>query len=882
MLERICRSLLIRDRERSPAFYFLLVFLVIGWGLAIGRGSSDALFMKRLGVDYLPLMYMLLSPLLALSSIAYAITVDRLPPERTFVRVFAVLGLVLAACWMATALFNASWVYPVYFVVFKIAFEILVMHSTLYLSLNFDTQQAKRLTSPILAGFQLGTILGSLTLANLSHLVGVGNLMLGWLLSVVLAVLMVSAWHRKHGASAHYRPCTRHQRRFGDVTQDLRRGVQLTQQSPLLLAASLSLCFMIVAYYVLSYSVHAIYAGAFASEHALSAFYGWLVAVTSASALLLQLFLTSRVIGAFGIRAVNLYFPVSLVLVFGGLVYSLNLPFAILASFSKDTLLHAFRTPVRNLFFTALPGNVQGRARATSLIIFMPLALLLAGIVLGTTQHIGPAYAVAGIGLVASLLYLLFNLRMNRVYLAEVLTTLKGHLYLPTRGPTGSPQTGLSESARSSRLDSEVSGSGGPAFVESLIGCELRDRRQQVLSKLRDMPDTLEDHLVNRIAGFDLRALREHLAEMLTDQDVNLRATALSWLVHLKDARALRMLPEALEDDNARIRACAIRCVVDARQVLLYSAAERAWNDLLGSDVKSRQLAGIGLSDLDLDWLARRSRIEQRIQDVLHGLMADPDERTQQHIGRAMMHLAPLEEENFVPWLQTAWNGPDPHLRTSVVKLVARYRRSELKPVLDQAMNDGHPAVREAAAHARFGDNPDAAVAYLQTDDSLPPCRRDAILELLLKASTPTRVLSELAGRWVEQAARIVAIEAALRSELYRSPRGQLMLALLRERHFDLIVLALTAITETEGQEEVEVIRAALASADRRFIATAREVLLHFNDRELAARIDSVLETETRAQGLSVAAAWDSLVQLADTADEWFKLCVQQNTRVTV
>jgi hypothetical protein len=50
--------LLIRRGERNKVTWFLLFFLLVSAGMAVGRGTADALFQKRLGIEYLPVMYL--------------------------------------------------------------------------------------------------------------------------------------------------------------------------------------------------------------------------------------------------------------------------------------------------------------------------------------------------------------------------------------------------------------------------------------------------------------------------------------------------------------------------------------------------------------------------------------------------------------------------------------------------------------------------------------------------------------------------------------------------------------------------------------------------------------------------------------------------------
>ncbi|MDH3934408.1 MAG: hypothetical protein OEU62_04530, partial [Gammaproteobacteria bacterium] len=61
MLEQLDKKLLIQPGERGNVLYFLLFFMLVSAGMAIGRSTADALFLKRLGIEYLPLMYIIQS-----------------------------------------------------------------------------------------------------------------------------------------------------------------------------------------------------------------------------------------------------------------------------------------------------------------------------------------------------------------------------------------------------------------------------------------------------------------------------------------------------------------------------------------------------------------------------------------------------------------------------------------------------------------------------------------------------------------------------------------------------------------------------------------------------------------------------------------------------
>ena len=179
MLEQLDKKLLIQPGERGNVLYFLFFFMLVSAGMAIGRGTADALFLKRLGIEYLPLMYIIQSMLLAAVSLVYAAFADRIPAEKFFRAVFAALIVLVLGSWFAMSAGSST-----------LAFTRPTTLSTrlprkccwcmppLYMSQNMNTLQAKRLTPLVFAGAQIGTISGGLLLVVAAPAFGTRNLLL--------------------------------------------------------------------------------------------------------------------------------------------------------------------------------------------------------------------------------------------------------------------------------------------------------------------------------------------------------------------------------------------------------------------------------------------------------------------------------------------------------------------------------------------------------------------------------------------------------------------------------------------------------------------------------------------------------------------------------
>ena len=249
----------VRPGERSIAGYLVLTFFLLSAGLAVGRGTADALFFKRYGIEYLPVMFLALSVLLAAVSAVYAAFVDRVPAERSGLVIGGVLLAVLVAGWWGMTASDAEALYPAYYLTYEVASELLLVHAALYLSQNLDTQAAKRLSPLVFAGGQVGTVSGGLLLGLAASHAQVQNLLLLWAAFLFAGIVATILWHRRQGTSAYYRAPRREPHPLRAAVGQVAEGVRLAGRSALVRQASLAMFFLVIAFYVLCYAVNRVY-----------------------------------------------------------------------------------------------------------------------------------------------------------------------------------------------------------------------------------------------------------------------------------------------------------------------------------------------------------------------------------------------------------------------------------------------------------------------------------------------------------------------------------------------------------------------------------------------------------------------------------------------
>jgi len=883
-MERIRKLFLVHADETGDVLYFLLFFMIIGAGMAIGRSTADALFFKRFGIEYLPLMYIIQSVLLAAASTLYAAFADRVPAESFFKALMGILAVLVGGSWMVIASTGSTFIYPAYYLVYEVSSDLLLVHGALYMNQNMNTLQAKRLSPLIFAGAQVGTISGGLTLAVFAQVIGTQNLVLAWCLLLGLGIAVIYRHHRRHGVSKHFRPPgkSRHPVREGIV--DVKQGIRFSYNSDLLRAASFALFFMVIAFYVLSYSVNRVYTRTFATVEALTSFFGGLTAATSIIALLVQLFVTNRTIQRFGVRKVNLLFPLTTVFSLLALVFSFALPSALLGSFNKDTLMPAFRNPVRAMFFNVLPGYMQGRARAMSVAIVLPLALLSCGILLWFMQRMEdpPYFLLPGAG--AAILYFIFNRRMNRAYVSTLLTTLKDRLFLPNEKMyaelQGSSEDVLKEVMRGvSHEDSEVS----VAFARLLVDSFPDKAVDQILTHLGKKDAPTVDRMLRMLGSHDISPYRAQLHALAARGDEHLRATVLSMLIKDGDEQASSEAIRLLDSDNPRLRCIGIRVALQHQR---RDDAGQHWLDLLGSGTDSRLAAMDLVADIVTLDDARLGPIIAAYRQALVTLLQEPaaDIRT-----RALEGISRWPDTYHIDLdelLADPLDSEDPALRAAAAGCLHLVTADDRDRRIARALGDGHPRVRKAALQSLqkvHTDFLETAMHWI-TDNRGNPRAQGVLLSALQDMELPASLYKTIANRKVDEAGRLQTAVAVLEDTPVRagdSTTLELVRYTLKERMEQTLLLALQALEPLHEPGIISIIRAGFSSGDSRHVSNACEVLANLDNRKVANRLYDILQHSINKQASKHAAAEfktapEVLEWCQQQKDDWLQRCAHR------
>jgi hypothetical protein len=877
------KKLLIKPGERGNVLYFLMFFMLVSAGMAIGRSTADALFLKRLGIEYLPLMYIIQGMMLAAVSMVYAAFADRIPAEKFFRALFAVLIVLVFASWTAMSASSSPLVYPAYYLVYEVASEILLIHAALYMNQNMTTIQTKRLAPLVYAGAQVGTITGGLLLVVAVPAFGARNLLLLWCALLLVGAIVINVRHKRHGTSTHFRTPKKSRHLMKDCIEQVQQGIKFTYRSSLLRAASLALFFMVLAFYILCYSVNRIYTQTFDTEESLTRFFGLLTASTSVIALLMQLFVTNRAIKHFGVRTINLLFPATTLACLTALTFSFTLPAALLGSINKDSLMPAFRNPVRSMFFNVLPAYMQGRARAMSIALVLPLALMGGGAILMLMQNMDTPVYFLIFGIFAAGLYLFYSRQMNKTYVGTLLATLKERLFLPDKHMYSDLQGGgeqtLKEIMRGiNNADEEIS----VAFAKVLVGSFPDKAAGIILERAGNMETATANRALSLLAPLELSAYTDELYRLASNGDSHLQTTVMRLLLDKNHEASMSEAVAQLDSSNPRMLSTAIhaalRCPDDRNKAIA------AWQSLLQSNTASRCAAMDNIQDFALPGSREQPSLLTGYLDAFISLLADTSEHTSLRALQGLQQWKEAITPELAKAVIQATASENPQLREAAVGCLHLINNEQRNELIINAIGDGHIRVREAGIailQAVSKDYNESALKWISGNQASLRAQ-ETLMTSLMDAHLPTSTYEEIAQI---KSREILLLQDALAileqdNETTVNSARLLLQYTLKEQLDQTIELVLLALESLYDKETIKIIHAGFACGDSRHIANASEVLGNLvKDSRVCNLCDALLRASGEDPGHwkpRFASVAEVLQWCANHGNNWLSMCGKQ------
>lgn len=838
---RITSILQIRPNEIRLVALITGLMFAANMGLAIASPGIEALFYARFGVEFLPIMYIILGLVTPMTSIFVTALLARTSQERFYLFMPLVMALLLVGARLMLVA-DLAWLYPVLWLGMSIFWLLQSLFSWGLAGFVCDTRQAKRLFPLFGVGAIIGMTIGSFLTPPLVNLFGAENLILMWslglLITFALAQRLVST--HKTGSDGSFG------RQSPGIIDELRKGFIYVRDSPFLRWISLSAVLFAILYYAIVFPFASAVTVEFPDEDQMAAFLGAFQGLATGVAILASLFFANRLYARFGFMAIILVYPVIYLVGFAAVAVTAS--FAALVIFRFVQIFWAFGMVdgANQAIFNVVPPEQREKSRTFIRGVANQLGISLAGVMLLLSQSILEAQHLFMIGVVAAAVTIYLIWQARRAYGPAVVAALRAgqsHIFFSEEQPFG----GFRQDATA--VAAATAGINSPEVTVRRIAAD-------ILGNL-SMPEATNT-----------------IVSALGDEDASVRAALLRAIGRAQATPALLEVAAHLQDPDPEVR---LQAVMTLRELAAYPRGVTIHLQPLIHDPEKAVSCHAAATLLKL---GPHPEAEALLKEAATASSETGDDITDRIY--ALEALAFWGSEEAFDLAAAGLNDSSPAIRRTSATIMSQIDAERCIFPLYLALADEDELVREAVAKA-LGHIGEPALELVVSALKTPEMEEGALLALQqLPARNESPKIEKYAGRQVEKALHyhrlwgnswlLLAEQKKLQANgrQQRIERCALLTDTLQDKALKHGANALRAMAALGSTQAINLALDNLASEDSNQRANAMETLDSIGDPHV---VRPLLPLWDRSEPAASSVGDDWLADVLQDADPWVRAC---------
>ncbi len=412
MKQAFYRALKIRDGEEQLVILVWGVFFFMGAATTYVQAASSSLFLKFIGIQYLPLLF-IAEPIIMLPiSVGYTLLLDRVGSRKLVLYTFGMMaGLFLFSRFVL--LLGGVWYYPVLSMLVGVSMLVLGTQSWSLAGDLYDIQASKRLFGVIGSGGPIGVILSGLTTKFMVDVFGTFNILLVSSGFLFLCVGLITLIYTKAPPVAAVRVTTKRKKK---PQAGWREGFTLIKESPYLrlLIGSTFMAYLLVN--IITFLFRKSATETFARTDDLTAFFGSFEGFMGIFSLCGQIFLTSRILKVLGVDKASLVRSAGHVVGLSLIALHFSIITTIIARTIDRVVLRVLHGVTSRLLYNPLPQEHKEKIRAFVEWNVVPTATALSGLLLLVVDRYLSVQVFGYIAVMLSLLAFFLTFKLKDAY----------------------------------------------------------------------------------------------------------------------------------------------------------------------------------------------------------------------------------------------------------------------------------------------------------------------------------------------------------------------------------------------------------------------------------------------------------------------------------
>ena len=337
-----------------------LLFIIRSSGIILNNYAETA-FLKRYGVEYLPIVNMLNAVATFFITGLLTVFMGKMPGAKILSYLFIFSGISVTIIRLLIP-FGFDILYPVLFML-KSQFELL--QALLFWNLCndlFNTRQSKRLFPLLTAGGVIGLILGSFGTPYFAKLFNMDNLLYLYLCTTFMGAIIVQAMGRSYPTLIFPEQTSKELKKKPSMIQEFKNVYPLIKDS-ILIKIVLVLTFMPnVVVPIMNYQFNYAINDQFASETAMIQFFGYFRGSLYMISLFILLFV-GRIYGRWGLPVALMFHPFNYMIALFAFLFRFDMFSAMYARMSTTVIRTTINMPANSILIGLFPESYRNMIR---------------------------------------------------------------------------------------------------------------------------------------------------------------------------------------------------------------------------------------------------------------------------------------------------------------------------------------------------------------------------------------------------------------------------------------------------------------------------------------------------------------------------------------